>query len=168
MANRQLILLRHAKSDWYSGACGDFDRPLNKRGRRDAPKVGAWLEENGYRPQRILCSSASRTRETCLLLCRAAGWDQADVNFSDELYLADSHKIRKMIDVYLRDYSRLMVIGHNPGIESALMEFCPQIQTPDDGKIMATATLAVIGFKSGRIGPGNGECLCFKRPSQLG
>ena len=59
-----LILLRHAKSDWYSGVPGDFDRPLAARGRKDAPRVGKWMKKNGILPELILCSPAVRTRET--------------------------------------------------------------------------------------------------------
>ena len=64
MGKPRLILLRHAKSDWYSGALSDHDRPLNGRGMRDAPRVGRWIDANGYTPTVVLCSSALRTRQT--------------------------------------------------------------------------------------------------------
>jgi phosphohistidine phosphatase len=59
---RRLILLRHAKSDWPD--VPDRDRPLAKRGRRDAPKIGRWLREHGYLPDTVICSDARRTRQT--------------------------------------------------------------------------------------------------------
>ena len=59
---RRLILLRHAKSDWPD--VPDRDRPLAKRGRRDAPKIGRWLREHGYLPDIVICSDARRTRQT--------------------------------------------------------------------------------------------------------
>ena len=60
----QLILMRHAKSSWDDPAAADFDRPLNGRGRRSAKALGHWLRQRGWLPDRVLCSSARRTRET--------------------------------------------------------------------------------------------------------
>jgi phosphohistidine phosphatase len=61
---RTLILIRHAKSDWDDPALSDHDRPLNARGQRSAPRIGAWLAEQGVTPDAVLCSTALRTRET--------------------------------------------------------------------------------------------------------
>src|SRR5579859_3831085 len=63
---RRLILLRHAKSDWPEGP--DLDRPLAKRGRRDAPRIGRWLRAHGFVPDVVICSAARRTRETWALV----------------------------------------------------------------------------------------------------
>src|SRR5215470_16108264 len=59
---RRLILLRHAKSDWPD--VRDRDRPLAKRGRRDAPRIGRWLHDHDYVPDVVVCSVARRTRQT--------------------------------------------------------------------------------------------------------
>jgi phosphohistidine phosphatase len=59
---RRLILLRHAKSDWPD--VPDRDRPLAKRGRRDAPRIGRWLHDHGYLPDVVICSPARRTEQT--------------------------------------------------------------------------------------------------------
>jgi phosphohistidine phosphatase len=61
---RTLILIRHAKSDWEHPALDDHDRPLNARGQRSAPRIGAWLAAQGLAPDAVLCSTARRTRET--------------------------------------------------------------------------------------------------------
>ena len=61
---RRLIVMRHAKSSWNSPAHSDHERPLNGRGRRDAPKIGAALVERGWTPELVLSSDAQRTRET--------------------------------------------------------------------------------------------------------
>ena len=65
---KRLILMRHAKSDWGDPMLPDHDRPLNKRGRRAASALGHWMREAGLRPDQILCSSATRTQETCARL----------------------------------------------------------------------------------------------------
>ena len=61
---RTLILMRHAKSDWGHAGLADHDRPLNARGTRDAPRMGAWLRGKGHLPDEVLCSTATRTRQT--------------------------------------------------------------------------------------------------------
>ena len=162
MAKKQLILLRHAKSDWYSGVGVDHDRPLNERGRRDAPGVGAWLGENGYRPQHILCSSATRTRQTLELLTRASGWGSISTDMSADLYHADESLLTYRIAAGFRSCDCLMVVGHNPGMDILVTRFCPQIEPSTNGKLMTTAACAVIGFDD--EGLGNLGLIDFRRP----
>ena len=72
---KTLLLLRHAKSDWGNPSQGDFDRPLSARGREAAPLMGAYLAQQGLRPDLVLCSAAARARQTCDLVLRALGGD---------------------------------------------------------------------------------------------
>ncbi len=65
---KTLLLLRHAKSSWNDPSLADHDRPLKKRGRKAAPRMGRWLQENGLRPDCVLCSTATRARETLQLV----------------------------------------------------------------------------------------------------
>ncbi|MDD9921207.1 MAG: histidine phosphatase family protein, partial [Boseongicola sp.] len=104
-----LILLRHAKSSWSDPALGDFDRPLNKRGQRDAPRIGRWLAENDFAPTQALCSTARRAKETL----EAAAPDAA-ATYLDSLYLAPPAKIFDTIKS--AQSGRLVVVAHNPGI----------------------------------------------------
>jgi phosphohistidine phosphatase len=69
--SRELLLLRHAKSDWETGALDDFDRPLAKRGRKEAPGVGEWLLREGLVPDLVISSPAERAKETASLVCDA-------------------------------------------------------------------------------------------------
>ena len=85
--DRELILLRHAKSSWGQAELADHDRPLNGRGRRQAPLVGAWLAAEDCEPDLVLCSSARRARETLEGLLGASGW-QPPVVFEEGLYHA--------------------------------------------------------------------------------
>lgn len=105
---KQLILLRHAKSDW-SHDLPDHDRPLNSRGRRAAPAIGAWLRDHGYLPDEVLCSTAARTRETWDLL----GLD-APARLEKALYLATVDEMMQVLQGARGD--SVMVLGHNPGI----------------------------------------------------
>jgi phosphohistidine phosphatase len=106
---RRLILMRHAKSDWGSPGLPDHDRPLNNRGAKDAPAIGAWLRVHAYLPDEVLCSTATRTRETLSGL----GVD-ATTQFLPALYHADPET---MLDVLRRATgTTVLMVGHNPGI----------------------------------------------------
>jgi phosphohistidine phosphatase len=112
---KELLLLRHAKSDWDDPEQDDFDRPLAKRGRRAAPEIGAWLARQGWRPELVLCSAAKRTRETWSLVAEALGGAPA-VRFERRLYLAEPESLARRVARIDDGVRRAMVIGHNPGI----------------------------------------------------
>ena len=148
-AGKQLILLRHAKSDWSSDARTDFDRPLSKRGRHDAPNMGSWLAENGYVPDVVISSPSARTIETSELVCTNIGYDVDQVVYDQRLYHGlDSH-IRKIATDQLEQYNCVMLVAHNPGMEMALLDYCPSAESFADGKFMPTCTVAVIEFEQG-------------------
>lgn len=107
---RTLILTRHAKSSWDSAATGDHDRPLNKRGRKSAPAIAAWLRKNGWLPDEVLSSSSTRTRET---------WDRMGLTaekqcFHRNLYLAEPEDM--LIELSGATGQSVLMLGHNPGI----------------------------------------------------
>ena len=90
---RTLLLMRHAKSSWDDPAVSDFDRQLNNRGRKAAPRIGNHIREMGLNPDLILCSTAKRARETCQLVEEALGGD-IDVKLLKSLYLARRHGVQ--------------------------------------------------------------------------
>ena len=108
-----LILLRHAKSDWDNGAATDHERPLNKRGRASAPRIGQYLAGAGYSPDQILLSDAARTVET---------WDRMAHHFPDappptlhrDLYLAPPAAM--LARASSATGKTVLMVGHNPGI----------------------------------------------------
>lgn len=114
---RRLILLRHAKSDWKSGADTDHGRPLNARGRRDAPRIAAKLAELAWVPELVLSSDSARTRETWSLMAEPLG--APPVSFTEDLYLGDLEAIREAVSSVDAGVGCLMLIGHNPGWEDA-------------------------------------------------
>lgn len=110
------MLLRHAKSDWSDDGLLDADRPLNSRGQKAAPEMALWMQKHGWIPDRILCSTAKRTRET--LERMQATWNaQPEVHFIDRLYLAPPQVILEEAIAHAAGAKSLLVIGHNPGIE---------------------------------------------------
>lgn len=132
--------MRHAKSDWYSGAGSDFSRPLNERGLRDARAMGAWYAQTGRMPVCIACSTAVRARETLRLFAAGAGWDTAAVtHFHDELYHAGRDALVGVLAAYAAA-AEVMLIGHNPGLESLLCWLAPaDLNAQPFSKLVPTA-----------------------------
>ena len=116
MANdttRRLILLRHAKSDWPD--VPDQDRPLAKRGRRDAPRIGRWLHEHSYQPDVVVCSAALRTRQTWDLVAPELGGSPA-VRFEPRAYAASALTLLYLAQELPTRYRTALFIAHNPGL----------------------------------------------------
>ena len=165
MASKQLLLLRHAKSDWSSDAGSDFERPLSARGRHDAPRMGRWLADNDHLPDAVVGSPSARTTETIELVCAALGYDVERVIYDRRLYHASGEQIREIADAQLERRRRVLVVAHNPGMESALLAYCPATEAFDDGKLMPTCALAVIEW--GGDGGGDAHLRALMRPSLL-
>jgi phosphohistidine phosphatase len=110
---RWLILLRHAKSDWPD--VPDRDRPLAKRGRRDAPRIGRWLDEHGYQPDVVVVSDAARTRQTWDLVAPELGGSPA-VHFEPRVYAASALTLLYLAQELPARYRTALLIGHNPGL----------------------------------------------------
>lgn len=113
---KTIYLLRHAKSSWKDATLDDFDRPLNKRGRRAAKLVGQFLAKNEIEPAQILCSSSQRTRETLECLQKTIG-ASIPTRFEKGIYLATAPDLLKRLRGLGDSLSSVMVIGHNPGME---------------------------------------------------
>jgi phosphohistidine phosphatase SixA len=119
MTKRQLIILRHAKSSWKSGASHDHERPLNERGKRDAPNIGAVLATQGWEPQLVICSDAARTMQTWQLM-RGAFSNEVLERYAPRFYHASMGAVRQVLSDVEADIQRVMVIGHNPGWEQVV------------------------------------------------
>lgn len=158
-----LILTRHAKSSWDDPAIDDFDRPLNRRGRRDAPRIGRWLSENGVFPEHALCSPAARARETL-----AAIAPKIPTFFMDELYMAPPSVIGRVIRAAPPE--RLILIAHNPGIGEFAAQYAAEL--PDHPRFFdyPTAATTVLDFDIERwadLKPGTGRVRAFVTPHDL-
>lgn len=116
---RQLILLRHAHAESATAGQDDLQRPLSETGRAEARAAGDWLREHGLQPDRVLSSSAMRTRETLAALGDIGG---AEVYEDASIYEASPGTLVALADAN-RDAERLLLVGHNPGLEqlAALM-----------------------------------------------
>ncbi len=167
-----LSLLRHAKSSWDDGSLEDFERPLAKRGESAAPRMGAFMAEQGLAPQLILCSPAVRARQTLdLVLPRLAGGPT--VVYEDNFYLAAPSVLLARLRKIEGKVSHVMIVGHDPGMQGLAVELAGD---GDAGMLQAlavkfpTAGLAVIRFKArswAKVGRGKGRLELFTTPKTL-
>lgn len=117
MVPHELVVIRHAKSDWGDATLADFDRPLNARGQRDAPRIGRWLAAQGWLPGWWLSSPALRARQSVLAMVAAGGAAAEDIVWEPRLYGADLPVLLDIIAGIPEEVSRAAVVGHNPGLE---------------------------------------------------
>jgi len=111
---RELILLRHAHADPASAGMSDFDRALSATGLAEAASAGQWLREHALVPDRVLCSPARRARETLEVVLEQVGY--VDQRLDPGMYEASAGQLVALIDAHL-DADRVLLVGHNPGLE---------------------------------------------------
>lgn len=167
-----LCLLRHAKSSWDDASIQDFDRPLAARGEAAAPRMGAWMAEHDILPQLILCSPATRARQTlALVLPKLPG--EPSVEFEEALYLASSSTLLARLRKIRANTTYVMLVGHDPGMHGLAVELAGQGEAADLRRLankFPTAGLAVISFKMSQwsqIKPKAGRLAQFMTPRLL-
>ena len=113
---KTLTLVRHAKSSWKDNKLSDCDRPLNKRGERDAPVMGKRIAEAGIRPSLIICSPATRAWTTAKIIADEIAYPLEFLQREDNLYLASLGDLLDVVSSQESEFNNLMLIGHNPGL----------------------------------------------------
>lgn len=111
---RKILLMRHAKSSWDHEGLKDFDRPLNKRGEKDAPKMGRFLREGLILPELIISSPARRAKETALAVCSQLGYDANRIQWNEDLYFGGPMDYLNAIHKAGDNFFTVMTVGHNP------------------------------------------------------
>ena len=111
---KTLFLIRHAKSSWGDTALPDKDRPLNDRGRRDAPKMGERLAKRDVKPDLILSSPAMRALKTAEIIARKLDYRRKDIVVDDRLYAVGADDLLDVIRKLGDKLERVMLFGHNP------------------------------------------------------
>ena len=176
--SRRLVLLRHAKSDWPD--VPDHERPLARRGRRDAPGAGRWLRAAGYVPDRVLCSTARRARETWELAEEGLG-AHPPVTFEDRVYGASADDLLDLARQTPAGVATLMIVGHEPTMSALTLELAegPASATPGIAgeqealeRVRAkfpTAAIAVLTFDGewAGLGLGHGNLTAFAVPADF-
>jgi len=112
---KSLLVMRHAKSSWKKEGVSDHDRPLNERGKSDAPRMGRWLAQHGLRPERILCSSAKRAKKTAKLVADVLDCAGC-IEVHKRLYAAGPEDYIALLQLLPDDVQTAMIIAHDPTI----------------------------------------------------
>ena len=167
---RRLIVMRHAKSDWGTDAPPDHDRPLNKRGRKDAPRIAQRLCEGGWIPEIVLSSDSQRTRETYGRMSDALSeslGSEPQVLFLGSLYHAGVAALESALSEVPDNTQTVMALGHNPGWEQVVGQFCGEWVR------MTTANAALLTIEANHWAdaatarPGSWTLVDVLRPKEL-
>ena len=136
---KTLLVLRHAKSSRNDPALDDHERPLNKRGQRDAPRMGELVREYGLIPDVVISSDAVRARLTAEAVAEAARY-AGEILLDPHLYMACPADILSLLAMVRENAETVMIVGHNPGLETLVEQLTGE---PQD---LPTAALAQIGL----------------------
>lgn len=136
---KKLFVMRHAKSSWSNEGLSDYERPLNPRGTKDAPRMGKLLLDNDLVPDLILTSSAKRAHTTAELVAMASNYNQ-EVMYVQKFYQADPTTYLSVLQQLTTDPQKVMVVGHNPGISDLLSRLSGQYVG------MTTANIGVVAL----------------------
>ena len=124
---KTLTLLRHAKSSWDHGGLADHDRPLAKRGKHDAPRMGKRLAQVGLKPDLILTSSALRARRTAELVAAELGNATPRIKIDPTIYLASPGELLHCLQQADANVRNLILVGHNPGFTLLANMLLPEL-----------------------------------------
>jgi len=171
---KRLFLLRHAKAVPAESGIEDFDRTLMLSGMQDAGVLARYLRKSGYGVDLILCSASARTTQTAELVLHEL---ECEIEYRDSLYLADPAKIVAAVRGAPVSVSSLMIVGHNPGLESCVALLAREpVRRKERARHEAleekfpTCALAILDFDVGRwrdVAPGTGKLVDFVRPRDL-
>ncbi len=157
---RELILLRHAHAEPASAGQADLDRPLSSVGLAEAEAAGRWLKENNLRPDCVLCSPSRRTRETLEAVMGITGY--VEQKLEDTIYEATPGTLISLV-ADRNDVERLLVVGHNPGLEQLVPLLTDGSSSEYRG--MPPAGIAILSLESDvAIEPGVAKLTSFWWP----
>jgi len=165
----ELIILRHGKSDWNTNET-DYNRPVTDRGKRGAQRIGVWLAQNGLKPDMVISSPAERARLTAQKMMKAMGETDHYIIYDERIYEAALNDLLDVLSGISRETKRVILVGHNPGLEQLLIYLCDEkITIPDDGKLLPTATLAHLSLSCqwNEIRKNSAKLVKIQRPKTL-
>lgn len=162
---KTIYLVRHAKSSWDFPELDDFHRPLNARGKKDAPRMGRYLNEQGLQPDLVISSPAVRALKTAKKVAAKLGIDKREIVTDKAIYHAWPDKLLKVIVELDDQHSSVMLFGHNPG----LTEFANKLGNLAIDNIPTTGAVGIqfdVDFWRA-IGYNSGQLLFFQYPKGL-
>jgi phosphohistidine phosphatase len=137
---KTLLLMRHAKSDQTNGETDESHRPLTPKGERRATEMGMWIQKQQLTPEIILSSSSLRACRTAELVAEASGYT-GELRSVEELNMAEANEILEVLRSLPDEIERVMIVGHNPGLESLIPFFTHEVEA------LPHAGVAVLNLK---------------------
>lgn len=161
---KMLYVIRHAKSSWDDPTLSDFDRPLNKRGKKDAPVIGKRLKHRNVTPDLLLSSPAERALTTCHEIAVEIGYAKSKIKTDKKLYHAEDIEILRIIQSLDHTYSCVWIFGHNPG----LTDFVNLLANADIDNVPTCGVVACsLSIQSwDEAGKGKGSVIFFDYPKR--
>ncbi len=150
---KTLLLMRHAKSSWKQKNVPDIERPLNSRGEKDAPAMGRLLRKKKMVPDIILSSPAVRARLTAEAVGKKSHYEK-DILVIDKLYMAEAPEIFSTLNALPEEVEKVLLIGHNPGMEYMLQQLTGKIQS------LSTSSIVNISLPIDHWSDLNGDTQC--------
>ncbi len=139
--SRELWLLRHGKSD-RNISMDDFDRPLKKRGKRTARRIGEWLQQQRLIPDWVVSSPAKRAITTAQIVHKAIDTQGLEIQQDKRLYQEGFERLKTVLAECPLEAERVLLVGHNPELEDLLIHLAGAASLPDTDKLLPTAALA--------------------------
>ncbi len=168
--SRNLLIMRHAKSAWDTEVASDYERPLAKRGRKDAPRMGRWIKDNELLPNIIISSPALRASQTATAVADEAGIAPRDIRFEKRIYGAGVSELVRALSKCPADKKTVLLVGHNPGLDE-LLEYLSAGGIPrrEDGKLLTTGALVHLKLPNDwrELTRGSGKLVVLVRPREL-
>ncbi|MEP7163060.1 MAG: histidine phosphatase family protein [Ferruginibacter sp.] len=163
---KKLYIIRHAKSSWGDFTLPDFERPLNERGKTDAPIMAKRLLAKKIKIDAFVSSPAKRAKKTCKLFCNEYGVKEDKIIFIEKLYLAHAAMFFEVVKEFDNKYDHVAIFAHNPGITDFANRLCKDVHIDEMPTCSVFAVNANIEnwnmFKEGEY-----EFLFFDYPKQV-
>ena len=170
MQLHELWLLRHAAAEAGSPGGEDIDRPLSKQGIHEVLELGTWMLQQGLLPDYVISSPAKRARQTANRVCSQLGIDADAIHYDVRLYLASRRMLLEVLAGMSLSVHRLLLVGHNPGLEDLLSYLCPEpLPRTARGELLNTTNLARIELPDAWkwLRQDVGKLVALTRPEQI-
>ena len=161
---KRLFLIRHAKSSWKHHELEDFDRPLNGRGKRDAPFMGQWLRDQGVKPDLIVSSPAVRALTTARKMAQELGYPLGQIREDHRIYEASTGTLLRVVRELPEHADIALLFGHNPGFTWLANDL-----TGEDLENVPTAGIVHVNFELktwSEVDKGTGRMISFDFPKK--
>ncbi len=161
---KTLVVVRHAKSSWDDPDLTDFDRPLNNRGMKDAPKMGKRLRKGNLKPGLVVSSPAVRALHTCQLICEELKVPVSSIHEEELLYHASASTLLDVVKKTPDSVDTLMIVGHNPGLTDIVDSLCGE--GPANLPTGSVTFIELPGDSWKKVRPGEGKLRSHDYPKK--